>query len=128
MDGGRLSLSSFLSCSPLGLWVCFGGRLWSSGDILVTFPGIISGYGFADGITDVVYRGHLGYILGFRVYVHYVGCKTELFSSARNITHSTSALQHFFSESFSGYNLHLLNLCRRGWPTHSGNTAMLAST
>ena len=64
--------------------------LWSSGDILDTFPGIISGYGFADGITDVLYRGNLEYIPGFQVYVHYVGCKTELLSSAWNITHRTS--------------------------------------
>ena len=70
--------------------LCDGWGLWSSGDIRATFPGIISGYGFAGGINNVVYRGYLGYIPGFRVYLHYVGCKTELLSSAWNITHRTS--------------------------------------
>ena len=55
-----------------------------------------------DGITDVVYRGHLGYIPGFRGYVRYVGYKTELLSSARNITHSISLFYFSISESFSG--------------------------
>ena len=37
-----------------------------------------------------------------------------------NITHSGS------SRVLLGNSSHLLNLCRRGWPTHSGDTAMLA--
>ena len=66
--------------------------------------------------TDVVYRGYLGHIPGFRVYVQYVGCKTELLSSAGNVAHSTSLtflLFISFSDSFSRNNLCLLNLCRR---------------
>ena len=66
--------------------------LWSAGEVRATFPGVMSGYGFANGITDVVDREHLGYIPGFRVCVHYVRCKTELLCSAGNITHSTSVL------------------------------------
>ena len=66
--------------------------VWSSGEIWATCRGIISGYGIADGITDVVYREHLGYIPGFQEHVHYVGCRTELLSSVGNITHSTSVL------------------------------------
>ena len=54
-----------------------------------TSPGTICGYGFSDGITDVVYRANLGYIPGFQLYVLYVKCKTELLSSAGNIIHST---------------------------------------
>ena len=45
-----------------------------------------------DGITDVVYTGHLGYIPGFQLYVHYVGCKTELLFTVGNITLSTPSL------------------------------------
>ena len=83
----------------------FEKYLWWSGDIRVTSQGIITGYGIADGITDIVYRGHLGYIPGFQVYVHYVRCKTELLSSAGNVT---------FSESFSGYFCISLTCVREG--------------
>ena len=61
-------------------------------DIRATSQGIISGHGIADGVTDVIYREHLGYIPGFQVYVLYVGCKTKMLSSAGNITHSTSVV------------------------------------
>ena len=85
----------------------------SSGDIRATSQGIIiSRFGIANGITDVVYRGHLGCIPVNQVYVHYVGCKTELLSSAGNITHSTSVVLLLLGVLL-GDNLHLFNLCRR---------------
>ena len=88
--------------------------LWLSGDFRATFPGVIGGYGFADGLTYVVYRGYLGYTPGFRVYAHYVGCKTELLSSVGNITHSTSVvLLLLLLGVLLGHNLHLFNLYRR---------------
>ena len=104
--------------------------LWSSGDIRATFPGIISGYGFADGVTDVVYRGHLGYIPGFRVYVHYIGCETELLSSAGNITHSISVVVTSSRSLSRGIiYISLTGVGKpRGWPTHSGSAAMLVSS
>ena len=55
--------------------------------------GITSGSRFADIITDVICRGRLGYIPGFQVYVHCVGCKTELLSSAG--TSRTAVIVYF---------------------------------
>ena len=69
------------------------GSLWGGAVVLSRHPGCTPGYhkwiSIADCITNIVYRGHLGYIPEFRVHVHHVGCKTDLLSSAGNITHST---------------------------------------
>ena len=49
-------------------------------------PDIMGEMDCADGITDVVYRGYLGYIPGFQVYLDCVGCTTELLLVLRHHT------------------------------------------
>ena len=76
-------------------------------------------------VLSVVIRGHPRYIPGFPIGIWilgYNGCCSLLLGTSR------TARYFFFSEFFSGYNEHLLNSCRRGWPTRSGGTAMLASS
>ena len=105
---GPVFVSLFRSPSPFGPVVWF----WAGVVVIRGHPGHIPGYhkwlwicGWYNGCS---LQGTSGILSAFQVYVHYVGCKTGLLSSAGNITHSTSI--HFLSitESFSWYKLHVL--------------------
>ena len=106
--------------------------MWLSGDILGAYPAIIGGYGFSDSISDVVYKGHLGYhaFPGFQVYLDYSrewnGARV---SSAVKIDHRwlpwLGSARMRCVIFFRVIIRHVFYSCRRGWSSQSGGTAVL---